>query len=61
MSCDTKRLIGCFIRRYGRPVDLLRVIEMFMSFHEWSAAERVEIHKQFLLRVEDPPMFHINT
>jgi hypothetical protein len=32
-----------------------------MSFHEWSAAERVERHKKNLSRVEDPAMFHINT
>ena len=30
----------------------------FMSFHEWSTAERVERHNKFLSRVEDPAMFH---
>jgi hypothetical protein len=32
-----------------------------MSFHEWSAAEGVNRHKQIISRVEDPAMFHINT
>ena len=32
-----------------------------ISFHELSAAERVERHTQFLSRVDEPSMFHIST